>query len=104
MEIYDIGSAPNVLTAISPEGFTYNILFRYFRGMTYATITNDNDELISGPIRCSNRKWLIPYPALNYSGAGNLMFVDEENQYPQFMKFGNGCRLVYFTAEEIANG
>ena len=102
MEIIDISASPNVALSVTVDGFAYEFLVRHFRGMTYATITDANGNLISGPVRCCNRQWILPYPA--YNGSGNFMFIDENGQYPDFRNFGTTCSLVYFSAEDIANG
>ena len=104
MEVIDIVASPNTFTPISVDGRIYGLTIRHFRGMQYATITDRVGNIISGPVRCCNRKWLIPYPALGYAGAGNFMFIDDNDQYPDFRNFGSTCHLVYYTLEEIVNG
>lgn len=104
MQTFTLQQMPNQLISVSADGMIFNLLFRFFRDMMYATVTDYTGNLIAGPVRCCNRKWILPYPALNYGGAGNFMFVDVNGQYPDFRNFGKTCSLVYYTKEEIDNG
>lgn len=104
MQTFELRAVPNFQISLSADGFIYDMTFRHFRGMTYATVRDYNGNVIAGPVRCCNGKWIIPYPALNYAGAGNFMLIDDNGQYPDFRNFGKSCYLAYYTLEEIANG
>jgi len=104
MQTFELQAVPNFQMSIAPDGLIYDFTFRHFRGMTYAIVKDYNGNLIAGPVRCCNKKWILPYPALNYSGGGNFMLVDNNEQYPDFRNFSNTCYLAYYTLEEIENG
>lgn len=79
-----------------------SVLFRFrlhvFRGMMYASVYADN-ELVVGGQRCIGNEWLIPSGLL--VGMGNFRFEVNGDEYPWWENFGNGVRLVYYTASEI---
>lgn len=104
MQVIELSSVANQSITVTPETYQYTIVVRYFRDMMYAFIYDSFGNQISSATRCCNGKWLIPYGASNYDGAGNFMFVDQDRKYPDFRNFGKTCSLVYYTREEITNG
>jgi len=104
MQVFELSNVANQAFTITPEGYTYRFVIRYFRDMMYVSIYNQDGEPIANSVRGCDREWLIPFEALNYTGAGNFMFVDSDESYPDFRNFGDACVLTYYTREEIENG
>ena len=83
---------------------TYEMTFKYIRGLMYVTILDSNGDRVAGPVRICEGQWLIPHSAYNYKGAGNFTVVEATKQYPIFDDFNTTCELRYYTLEEINNG
>lgn len=94
-------NTPNADVSVFSGAFMYTFQLRSFRGMTYLTVLNSSDEVMAANVRCCDRQWLLPVDAKNYIGAGNFRFESDTGDYPWFSDFGNGCRLVYYSQDEI---
>ena len=103
MTAYTPKSVPNQRFTFSPGGVEYNFTLRFFRDLMYVTIRNRVGNVYVGALRCANMQWLLPYRTADY-GDGNFRFEDDNGQYPDYRNFGTSCRLVFYTADEIAEG
>ena len=101
---YSLSSNPNFTMSCSPEDRTYNLTFKYLRGLMYVTIFDVSGIRIAGPIRVCEGEWLIPSLAYNYEGAGNFTVVESQRQYPMFDSFNSSCELRYYSLAEINAG
>ena len=101
MTVYTPSSVANQTFKLSPNGVTYNFSLRFFRDLMYVTIRNEDMAVYVGSLRCADRQWLLPWRRAGY-GNGNFRFEDDNRQYPDFRNFGTSCRLVFYSAAEIA--
>lgn len=68
--------------------------------MLYATIRDGDQNPLVGMIRCTNFGWLIPWRSTALGG--NFRFESAaQDEYPDYTKFGDGCRLVFYSASEM---
>ena len=103
MKVISLQPVPNQEITVVPVNAEYTLMFRYFRGLMYATIRNEEEGVYIGAVRCTDRQWLIPWRRSGY-GDGNFRFESENRQYPDFHDFGTSCRLAFYTADEIESG
>ena len=81
-------------------GVEYGFRLHLFRGMLYADVSVDG-TVIARSVRCIDREWLFPVHPKGM--AGNFRFEsDRSGVYPDYEKFGDSCRIVFYTNEEIA--
>ena len=103
MRIISLQPIANQVTTVAVGVGAYTLMFRYFRGLMYATVRAATGEAYVGSVRCADRQWLLPWRRPGY-GDGNFRFEDDNGEYPDFRNFGTSCRLVFYSADEIANG
>ena len=102
MRVISLQPIPNQVTTAVAQDNEYTVEIRYFRNLMYATIRLETGEVVIGAVRCANLQWLLPWRRPGY-GDGNFRFEDDNGQYPDYVNFGKTCRLVYYTASEIAD-
>jgi hypothetical protein len=68
-------------------------------GSCVVSIDRDNLPLIGG-VRAMPNRALLPYFYLE-GGAGNFAFVTDNDEYPNYTKFGTAHRMIYASAEEL---
>lgn len=100
MTAYTPDPYPNQTFVFNADGDVYRFSLRTIRGLLYATLRDDDDNVLVGSVRCVNRRWLLPFRR----NGGNFRFEDDNGQYPDYSNFGGSCRLVYYDADEIASG
>ena len=98
-----LSPVPNQEFSVAPSGNRYTINIRFFRSLMYVTVRNQYGAVYVGSLRCADRQWLLPYRQKNY-GDGNFRFEDDNGQYPDYRNFGQSCRLVFYTVEELSSG
>ena len=104
MIVYSIYPHANQTFSVEAEGWSFDFVLRSFRGLLYASVTNGEGVVPSaGMVRCANKAWLIPWRPAG-SVCGNFRFEDREGEYPDTDNFASSCRLVYYSAAEIAKG
>lgn len=102
MTTFSPSQVPNQAFDFNVEGDVYRFVLRYVRGLLYATVSDEDGNVLVGSLRCANYQMLLPFRRGSVSG--NFRFEDTQGQYPAYENFGVTCRLVHYTAEEISNG
>lgn len=90
---------PNQRFGIRLDGDRYEIELKSCNNIMCVTILRNDILLVSG-FRCVAGTPLLPY---RYLERGNFIFVTENDELPDYTKFGSTQSLVYITAQEIAN-
>ncbi len=95
-----IVNVPNQALTVFTGGVDFVLRLHVFRGITYITISKGRDTSpVITSCRCVPGSWLLR----DYSpGDGDFRFECDSADYPYHDQFGNGCRLVYYTEEEVA--
>lgn len=94
-------AVPNQAFSALLDGLSYRITLKQAAGVMVATISIDDEEVISGS-RFFADSPLIPYPHLENSG-GNFVLTTEGDALPVFDQFGVTQFLIYVTAAEVAD-
>lgn len=93
----NIRAIPNQRFGVLLDGDRYELELKSCNGVMCATISRNDVLLVSG-LRCVAGTPLLPY---RYLERGNFIFVTENEEYPDWMKFGATQSLVYVTAAEV---
>jgi hypothetical protein len=88
---------PNQSVSIRLDDNLYTIAVKSTRGVMSADITRNGTVLMTGA-RIVAGTPLIPY---RYLEAGNFVLLTENEEYPDYTKFGSSQSLVYASAEEL---
>ena len=94
-------AVPNQAFSALLDGLSYRITLNQATGVMVATISIDDEEVISGS-RFFADSPLIPYPHLE-KGGGNFVMTTEGDALPAFDQFGVTQFLIYVTAAEVAD-
>ena len=90
-------SIPNQSFSINVENVIFDVSIKT-TGVTVADITMDGVLKISSA-KCMPNLPIIPYRYLEH---GNFFFITENDEYPDYTKFGSSQTLVYMTPDEMA--
>lgn len=82
-------------TQLLSKRFTFHI--KLANGIMIADITCDNTPLVTGERILPNQP-IIAYPRLE---CGNFILQTEDDDLPDWQKFGKTQQLIYLTPEEI---
>ena len=94
-------AVPNQAFSALLDGLSYRITLKQATGVMVATISIDDEEVISGS-RFFADSPLISYPHLE-KGGGNFVMTTEGDALPAFDQFGITQFLIYVTADEVAD-
>lgn len=93
-----LSAIPNQSLSIRLDNFQYNLRI-YFLGTVMAMdITRDGNVILTGQ-RLVPSYLVIPY---EYLEAGNFAFVTDDDDYPDYTKFGITQFLYYLSESELA--
>lgn len=95
----NISKLPNTTFQFTADGVLYGFRLHFWDGLMFCSITI-NGETIIDSVRCISGKWLIPYKYLTVGGNFRFECIDS-SEYPNFNDFGDSCKLVYYTSEEV---
>lgn len=93
-----IQSVPNQSLNFMANEHRYSVRLRSFKGIVFCDINIDDEEICRG-MRCLPNNVIIPYPYLT-KGA-NLYFECQENNYPDYTRFGTTQFLRFALNEEL---
>ena len=94
-------AVPNQAFSALLDGLSYRITLKQATGVMVATISIDDEEVISGS-RFFADSPLIPYPYIE-NGGGNFVMTTEGDALPAFDQFGVTQFLIYVTADEVVD-
>jgi len=95
----NLNITPNQTFGFSAGGVNYDITLKSADGIEYATVSADSVVLCSA-VRCIPNEYLIPSEYL--TKGGNFLWICDDNEYPNYLKFNDQHVLLYLTDEEIA--
>lgn len=87
----------NQSLTIQIDGSVYEVILKETRGVMSCTINRDNVAVIRN-VRVMANAPIIPY---QYLESGNFFIVTQDNEYPEYSKFGASQNLFYATQSEI---
>lgn len=97
MRTFPLSAIPNQKFSAQLEGNRYEITLKETRGVMSVSIIR-NDIIIVEGLRVVAGTPLLPY---EYQETGNFMIITENEDLPDWTKFGAGQSLVYLTIAEI---
>jgi len=80
------------------DGFSFDVVLKTADSVI-ADVSIDGELKISG-VRAMAYRPIVPYQYLTL-GSGNLFFITENGEAPDYNKFGLSQSLVYLTAVEV---
>lgn len=89
-------NTPNQSFSLDTEGVVFDITIST-TGVTVMDVVIDG-VLKIGSAKCLPMTPVIPYRYLEH---GNFFFITENDEYPDYTKFGISQRLVYMTPSEM---
>jgi|SRR5690606_28626949 len=98
MNFIPLEAAPNQRLRIPLAGSRYELEIKKAAHIMCVTIIRDGLTLVEG-LRCVAGSPLIPYPYLATSG--NFIFLTENDELPDWRKFGSTQSLVFASAAEL---
>jgi len=90
---------PNQSLTIRLEDRRYEIAFNFAGDIMAADITRDDVVVIQG-IRCVAGTPILPYEYLEEE-SGNFIFQTENDNLPDYTRFGDTQVLLYFSNSEL---
>lgn len=88
---------PNQTVSIRLDEDLYSLTVKATRGVMSADIVRNGVTILSGA-RIVAGTALIPY---RYLEAGNFVLLTDNEEYPDYAKFGSSQSLVFASAEEL---
>ena len=98
----ELSAVPNQSFEANLEGVRYAITLRACADFMAVDISRDGVDVVRGQ-RCCAGSLLIPYRH-QYEGHGNFTIITNDDELPWYESFVVSQFLIYFTADEIANG
>lgn len=92
-----IEAIPNQSLSINLDDGLYNITLKSTNGCMSADIVRDGETILSGE-RIAAGTPLIPY---RYLESGNFMLLTDDDDLPDYTKFGITQTLIYATQAEL---
>jgi hypothetical protein len=89
--IIKLEPVPNQSISVTLEGVRYDIEIKDMGSVMAASITIDGEPVITGA-RCLVGVPLLPY---KYMEQGNFIFVTDNNDFPDWRRFGDTQNLIY---------
>lgn len=93
-----IDKLPSQILGVTLEGAGYFLQLRDVNGLVLADIEVNGTKVISGA-KCLPNQKIMPYGHL--TAGGNFYFYCQDNEYPDYTKFGADHRLLFLTDAEI---
>jgi len=93
----DLAAIPNQTLGIRLGDDLYAITVKAARGIMCADIIRNDIPIVTGS-RIVSGAPLIPY---RYLESGNFVIFTENDEYPDYTKFGDSQMLEYLSAEEL---
>ena len=87
----------NQSVSIKLEDSLYTLVFKEARGIMSLDVVRDNEVVIQGSRMLPNAP-LIPY---QYLENGNFVMLCDDEEYPNYLLFGDTQTLVYVTTAEL---
>lgn len=97
MQLISLSAISNQKFSIQLSSKRHTITLKETNGVMSCTIVRD-DETIVDNIRLVAGTPILPYA---YMQDGNFILVTENDDLPDWTKFGNGQELYYVTAAEL---
>lgn len=94
----NLSAVPNQTFSVRVDGFFYEFTIKEANGIMAATISRDNELIVSGARICTGSA-LMPYP---FQQKGNFIITTENDELPYWDKFGVTQQLIYMSDAEIA--
>ena len=101
MEYISLDKDPNQAFTIFTNGMTLTITLQWFRGLMYYSIDTVGGENIVSSERECNGSFLLPQRFEKSGDGGNLCFIDDNGDYPDYRNFNGSCVLVRYNQEEV---
>lgn len=100
--IYEIPieKLPGQILGVNLADAGYIIKLRNVNDLTLTNVEINGASVITGAKCLPNHK-IIPYPHLTQGG--NFYFYCQDNDYPDYRKFGENHKLLFLTDDEIAD-
>lgn len=97
MRIITLAPIPNQSFSIRLDDERYMLVFKETAGVMSCDISRNNVQLLSGQ-RIVAGSPLIPY---RYQIKGNFIFLTENEELPEYSKFGSTQTLIYASIAEL---
>lgn len=96
---------PNQELSVTINGYLYGIRLRYYapledvEGIMFIRMKLGDSQEWRGSVRCLPNQLVMPYTYLTQGG--NFLWICQDDEYPNYTKFGTLHKLVFLTNEEI---
>lgn len=97
MNIIPLQPIPNQRLRIPLSGRRFELVIKGIEEYITVDVLIDGEVVLEG-IRAVAGTPIIPYRYLEY---GNILFITENDEYPNWRLFNSSQRLVYLTPDEI---
>lgn len=99
MRIIDLDAVPNQSFSVTLNGDRWDFVIKQAKECMFADVTLNDTVILSGQRLVAGTP-VIPYEHLQ--GRGNFIILTENDELPDWQRFGMDQIMVYATAEEIA--
>lgn len=99
MRIIDIDPVPNQSFSVTLDGNRWDFVIKQARTSMFADVTLNDTVILSGQRLVAGAP-IIPYEFLQ--GDGNFIILTENDEMPNWERFGMDQIMVYSSAAEIA--
>lgn len=70
--------------------------------MLFALLSGD--EYICPYVPVFANQGILPYPYMTAEAGGQFFIQTENDEYPNYLEFGNTQKLIFITSDELNNG
>ena len=95
--VIELQQVPNQRVSVELDGDRYVIDFNDIGNVTAATVTRNDEVLVSGQ-RVVAGTPILPY---QYLESGNFIFITDDGELPVYTEFGGTQTLYYLTQAEV---
>lgn len=99
MQVINIDAVPNQSFSVTVDSNRWDFVIKEAVTSMIADISLNDERILSGQILVAGTP-IIPYRFLQ--GSGNFLILTENDQLPDWRRFGVDQVLTYANAEEIA--
>lgn len=99
MRVIDIDQTPNQSFSVTIDGNRWGLTIKQAVSSMFADVTLNDVYLLRGQILVAGTP-IIPYERMQANG--NFILLTENDEMPNWERFGVDQTLVYATADEIA--
>ena len=96
--LFDIQAVPNQTLSMNLEDNRYVLTLRAANGIMAADVTRNETTILQGHRLVANAP-VLPY---RYLEAGNFVITSQDDELPDYEKFGLTQQLYYVTIAELA--